>query len=383
VKHLIGCHVGKVNGMPDTQRQQLTLEELLVNFESLRKELADTRDRLHATQQSLEKLWARRRWPGRRENAEAGQPAVEHLQAHRQWQWRQFLRKLLGVRLAIMQQYHPRPIGLPSRYHKCCPAAAISMSVVTPSYNQGAFIEQTLQSVLQQGYQPLQYIVQDGRSVDDTAIVLNRYRGQLAHCESRKDRGQSHALNLGFQHATGEIMAYLNSDDLLLPGTLHYVARYFADHPEIDVVYGHRIVVDEHGAEIGRWVLPSHNDAVLSWADYIPQETLFWRRRIWDRVGAQIDESFQFAMDWDLILRFREAGARFVRLPRFLGAFRFHAQQKTTSQLAIQGFREMNRLRERCHGRPVSFSEIATHLSGYYLRHCLHHTLYLLGILRY
>jgi hypothetical protein len=130
-------------------------------------------------------------------------------------------------------------------------------------------------------------------------------------------------------------------------------------------------------------VLPPHDDAVLSWADYVPQETLFWRRRIWDHVGGAMDQTFQFALDWDLILRFRDAGARFVRLPRFLGAFRYHAQQKTCSQLASRGLDEMNRLRQRCHGRSVSFSEIAQHLSGYFLRHVVYDRLYQLGILRY
>lgn len=345
--------------MLDAQ-QQSTLAALREELESLRRELVDTRNDLSQARQNLERL-----------------------QAHRQWQWRQRLRRLFGIRLAMLQQYSPRPLRLPQHYFDQGPAPAISLSIVTPSYNQGAFIEQTIQSVLSQRYARLQYIVQDGQSDDETGTVLDRYRAQLAHCESRKDQGQSHALNLGFRHATGEIMAYLNSDDFLLPGTLHYVTRFFANHPEVDVVYGHRIVVDEAGAEIGRWVLPPHQDAVLSWADYIPQETLFWRRGIWDRVGGMFDESFQFAMDWDLILRFRDAGARFVRLPRFLGAFRFHSRQKTTSQLACRGLAEMNRLRERCHGRPVTFTEIASRLSRYYLRHCVHQTLYRLGILRY
>src|SRR5262249_36979350 len=192
----------------------------------------------------------------------------------------------------------------------------------------GPFLERTLKSVLGQGYPRLEYIVQDGGSTDETAEVLERYRGLLHHCESAPDRGQAHAINLGFGHGTGEILAYLNSDDLLLPGTLHYVAHYFATHPEVDAVYGHRVLIDENDAEVGRWVLPPHNDALLSWADYVPQETLFWRRRIWDKVGASLDETFQFALDWDLLIRFRDAGARFVRLPRFLGGFRVHAQQK-------------------------------------------------------
>src|SRR5262249_32462135 len=143
------------------------------------------------------------------------------------------------------------------------------------------------------------------------------------------------------------------------------------------------VVIDENDAEIGRWVLPPHDDDVLSWADYVPQETLYWRRNVWDRVGGAMDESFKFALDWDLILRFRDAGARFVRLPRLLGAFRHHEEQKTCSQLASQGLPEMARLRTRCNGRPVSFAEVARHLSFYFWRHTMCHTLYQLGVFRY
>jgi hypothetical protein len=108
-------------------------------------------------------------------------------------------------------------------------------------------------------------------------------------------------LNWGFRRITGEIMAYLNSDDLLIPGALHHVAEYFHRHPEVDI---------DHDPV---WVLPPHDNDVLSWADYVPQETLFWRRRIWDKIGGAFDESFDFALDWDLLLRFRDVGARLVR----------------------------------------------------------------------
>jgi hypothetical protein len=329
-------------------------------LEQARRELRETKDQLHAALQRRETL-----------------------HAHRQWRWRQWLRKCVGVRLGVMQQHGPRPLRAPGHYTPRAGARPITISIVTPSFNQGGFLGRTIESVLGQQYGPLEYIVQDGCSTDETAEILERFRPMLAHCESRKDHGQAHAINLGFEYATGEIMAYLNSDDLLLPGALAYVADYFAHHPGVDVVYGHRIVIDEHDAEIGRWVLPLHDDDVLSWADYVPQETLFWRRRIWERVGGSMDESFQFALDWDLILRFREAEARFVRLPRFLGAFRYHSQQKTCSQLASRGLAEMDRLRRRCHGRPVTFSEIAQHLPGYFLRHLICDRLYHAGILHY
>jgi glycosyltransferase involved in cell wall biosynthesis len=204
----------------------------------------------------------------------------------------------------------------------------------------------------------------------------------LRHWESRADQGQSHAINLGFAHSSAEIMAYLNSDDLLLPGALHYVANYFAQHPEIDVVYGHRIIIDENDQEIGRWVLPPHNSKVLTVEDFVPQETLFWRRRIWNKVGG-IDESFKFAMDWDLLLRFQHEGAKFKRLPRFLGAFRVHTQQKTSAEMEITGKKEIERLLIRYHGRVLNALEIKRQGIFYLLQHVGYQLLYKLGILRY
>ncbi len=290
--------------------------------------------------------------------------------------------KLIGARLAKLAHYSPRELRIPARYHRTLPPTNPPLiSIATPSFNQGRFLEATIKSVLDQNYPALEYAVQDGGSTDDSVAVMEKYRGRLIHAESRKDNGQAHAINLGFAHATkGEIMAYLNSDDLLLPGTLNYVASYFAANPDVDVVYGHRVNIDPEGNEIGRWVLPGHSDQMLVWADYVPQETLFWRRRIWDKAGGKIDESFHFALDWDLLLRFREAGAKFVRLPRFLGAFRVHASQKTTAELIDRGTPEMNKLRFRLHGRDTNLDDIRRNMRGYMLRHAWHNWLYRLGI---
>ena len=281
--------------------------------------------------------------------------------------------QLLRPRLGVLHQYPPRSLRNPPGYSFPAGAGkAPKISIVTPSFNHGMYLERTIRSVIDQNYPNLEYIVQDGGSHDGSAEILKKYADSLRHWESAKDNGQSHAINLGFRHATGEIMAYLNSDDFLLPGTLPYIADYFRRHPEIDVVYGHRIVVDAEDREVGRWVLPPHNDEVLSSVDYIPQETLFWRRRIWDKVGGQVDESFQFAMDWDLLIRFRDAGARFVRLPRFLAAFRVHPSQKTSAQIEDLGAREIYRLRRRCHGRNVTHVEAMNAAAFYMVRHILY-----------
>jgi glycosyltransferase involved in cell wall biosynthesis len=277
-------------------------------------------------------------------------------------------------RIGILRQYPPKPLMVPARYFRTEPPhPAPTISIVTPSFRQGRFLARTLYSVVSQNYPALEYVVQDGGSTDETLEVLHRYDGVLTAWASEKDSGQACAINRGFCRTTGEIMAWLNSDDLLLPGSLAYVARYFAEHREVDVVYGHRIMVDENDGQIGSRILPRHDDRVLTLADFVPQETLFWRRRIWEAAGGRVDPSFGFALDWDLLLRFREAGATIVRLPRLLGAFRVHDEQKT-SVAEILGVAECARLRQRVHGRTVSTEEVLERLRPYLLRHVVVHT---------
>jgi hypothetical protein len=165
----------------------------------------------------------------------------------------------------------------------------------------------------------------------------------------------------------------------VLPGTLAYVGRFFRDHPEIDVVYGHRIIIDGEGREIGRWVLPGHDPAALALTDYIPQETMFWRAAVWRKIGP-LDAGFHYAMDWDFLLRAERAGFRFRRLPRFLGCFRAHGEQKTAQTGAMTV--EMDGLRQRHFGRPVSQQEISRGLRAYQLRQIACDWSYRLGILR-
>jgi glycosyltransferase involved in cell wall biosynthesis len=294
------------------------------------------------------------------------------------------IKKFLRPQLGLLNQHAPKKLYIPKRYFKIKNKKNFPIiSIVTPSFKQASFLERTLKSVLDQNYPNLEYIVQDGYSEDGSINILERYHSKLKYWTSKKDQGQSNAINLGFKHSTGEIMAYLNSDDLLLPGSLHYISDYFAKHPNVDVIYGHRILIDENDKEIGRWILPPHDSEVLSVSDFIPQETLFWRRSIWDKIGGNIDESYHFAMDWDLLLRFKEAGATFVRLPRFLGAFRVHSNQKTLTQMDQTGLKEIHRLHHRYHGRVLSNDEIKQKTNCYLKRHLLHHHFYQWGLLFY
>lgn len=183
----------------------------------------------------------------------------------------------------------------------------------------------------------------DGGSTDGTAEILERYRQSLTHVESAPDRGQADAVVRGFSHTTGEIMAYLNSDDLLAPDALLFVADYFAANPDVDALYSHRVFIDENDTVESYWILPEHRDWLMKRWDYIPQETCFWRRRIYEDVGG-INASFQFALDYDLFVRFMDRG-RMCRVNRFLGAFRKHASSKTAGLIEGRVHPEVARVR--------------------------------------
>jgi glycosyltransferase involved in cell wall biosynthesis len=270
--------------------------------------------------------------------------------------WRTLCRRNI-LQLGRLRQYAPRPLRLERfpEYYELMPEWPV-IAMVVPSYQQGHFIERTLTSVLSQNYPALVCTVQDGGSKDDTGSVLTRYADRLAPCVSARDEGQADAIVKGFARIEGDIMAWLNADDMLMPGALAYVGRYFAEHPEVDVVYGHRVMIDADDREIGRWVMPGHDAYTIRWIDYVPQETLFWRRSVWEKVGG-VDPSFHFALDWDLLLRFRKAGATIRRLPYYLGCFRVHAEQKTQAELPT-GQREVSLLRLREHGRLPTPQEI-------------------------
>ena len=196
---------------------------------------------------------------------------------------------------------------------------------------------------------------------------------------SEVDKGQADAIAKGFSKLNGDIMAYLNSDDLLMPGALRFVGGFFATHPDIDVIYGHRITIDETGQEVGRWVLPRHDPEAIRHFDYIPQETLFWRRTLYDKVGG-ISPSFQFAMDWDLLLRFVACGARFSRVPYFLACFRVHNKQKTHTLLESIGKREIACLMAREYPEGHSPGRVHQLQNSYRLRSSLCATLLKCGI---
>lgn len=279
------------------------------------------------------------------------------------------------------EQYPARMLNLNAfKSAPAIPSSAPRIAMVTPSYNHAQYLGATIDSIVSQAYPNLYYHVQDGASIDGTLELL-KSRDDGISWKSEPDKGQSNAINLGFAGVDCEIMAYLNSDDVLLPGTLAHVANYFMSHPDVDIVYGNRIFIDREGLEVGRAVLPRHDGKALQFADYIPQETMFWRKRVWDKIGP-IDESFHYAMDWDFILRAQAAGFKFVRLPRFLSCFRIHDAQKTAATYAI-GVREMGILRRRVLGFDPTQMQIRRAIAPYLFRQLAYHYAYKLGVSRY
>jgi glycosyltransferase involved in cell wall biosynthesis len=287
----------------------------------------------------------------------------------------QRVRWWLSPKLGRLNHHPPEPLRVPRSYaRERRPNPVPTMTIVSPSFQQARFLGRTIRSVLDQRYPALQYVVQDGGSDDGSVEVIRRHEDVLARWASEPDDGLADAINRGFAGTSGEVMAWLNSDDVFLPGALAHVARFLARHPEVDAVYGNRILIDEAGRKTGVWVLPPHDDDALRLIDYVPQETLFWRRSLWERCGG-LDAELRFAVDWDLLLRFADAGARMVRLPRFLGAFRVHEGQKTTSEhdLFIE---EGDRLRERVLGKPIRHAEALRMVQPYLRRHVPLHLLH-------
>jgi len=238
------------------------------------------------------------------------------------------------------------------------------ISIIIPSYNQGHFIGDTLDSIVNQDYPNLELIIVDGGSCDETVDVIGRYTRHVNWWVSEPDDGQANAINKGMTHATGEILAWLNSDDCLMPGALFRVAKQFMASNDTDVVYGHRVLINETGEDVGKWVLPGHRKFILTYADFVPQETMFWRATLWQKIGGMLDESFQFAMDWELIRRFLDADAKFKLIPAFLGQFRMHEMQKTNAHIETDGFKEMEVIRRQCR---QSFSSHPALQNLYYL----------------
>jgi glycosyltransferase involved in cell wall biosynthesis len=227
-----------------------------------------------------------------------------------------------------------------------------SISVVTPSLNQAAYLGQTLDSILSEHYPRLETVVMDGGSTDGSVDVLRRYGDRLTCWQSEPDRGPAHAINKGLARASGEVLAWLNSDDLFAPGAIWAAARLFAADPDLEMVYGNALYIDpqnnlclaDHGCQrTGLYygqveplrLIPRYWKFVQA----VPQPTVFFRRRLLERCGP-LDERYQFIFDFELLHRFvREGKVR--KLERTQAYYRLHPGSKTAdwNQFVVELYR--------------------------------------------
>ena len=212
------------------------------------------------------------------------------------------------------------------------------ITVITPSLNQAQFLEQTIRSVLDQNYPNLEYIVIDGGSTDGSVDIIKRYEDRVAYWVSETDRGQSHAINKGLKRATGEIIAYLNSDDFYLPGALHRVAEVSRRRPETDLIHGRCRSVDAMGNKVGEFFgdISTYSEILDLWDIWwgrrnFVQPEVFWTKRITDRIGS-FRENLHFGMDYDFWTRILRTGATVARLDIELACFRLQPNQKSNDR---------------------------------------------------
>jgi len=208
------------------------------------------------------------------------------------------------------------------------------VTIVTPSYNQAQFLEETILSVLNQDYPHIEYLIIDGASTDGSVEIIRKYQDRLAFWVSEPDQGQSHAINKGFLRANGEILGWLNSDDSYCPGAVRAVVDFFEQHSDVALMYGRADLVDCDGGRI----LP------IPWEDFnvpiciarqrypIPQPAAFFRREVTKWVGL-LDEGLHYCLDWDYWVRIALAGLKVSKIPQKLARCRLHLDAKTVKQL--------------------------------------------------
>lgn len=228
------------------------------------------------------------------------------------------------------------------------------ITIVTPSFNQGSYLEQTILSVLNQNDPNLEYIVMDGGSSDNSKEIIRKYDKYLAYWVSQPDRGQAGAIADGFSKASGEILAYLNSDDVYLPGALEKVREFFETFPAKEFVYGDCFIIDSN-SDILRRIYPIEfkRDIFLYENSIIPQPASFWRSAAYRKIG-KVNDSLRFCMDYDLWCKFMKAGIEFSRLNDPLAAFRLHDDSKTVRLERIRRAEYRNVI-ERTVGRRLSY----------------------------
>lgn len=217
------------------------------------------------------------------------------------------------------------------------------LSVVTPSFNQGKYIEATIRSALLQGYPNLEYIIIDGGSADESLNIIKKYEGHITHWVSESDDGHANALNKGFSRATGEIMAWINSDDFYLPGAFKTVAEVMMAFPEIEWITSALQGWCSGDERVERTYAPGFSRRFFEAGGYmgapystawIQQESTFWRRSLWLKAGGRVNEEMSVAIDFELWSRFFRF-APLATVETMLGCFRKHDEQRSRKQASV------------------------------------------------
>ena len=212
------------------------------------------------------------------------------------------------------------------------------VSIITPSYNQGQFLEASIRSVLEQDYSNIEYIVVDGGSKDNSVEIIQNYQDRLAWWVSEKDKGHADALNKGFARASGDILAWLNSDDIYFPSAVSEAVEILTRNPRVGMVYGDADLIDDAGATVGQFASKQTSyQQMLRGSVHIPQATTFFRADLWRQVGP-LDLSLFFSFDYDLWVKFAKA-SQILYVPKKWARFRIHGAGKTiVGLMAAFGF---------------------------------------------
>lgn len=210
------------------------------------------------------------------------------------------------------------------------------VSIVTPSYNQAQFIEETIRSVLLQGYPNLEYIIIDGGSIDGSVEIIRKYEPWLAYWVSEKDNGQSHAINKGFERATGEWFAWLNSDDVYEPRVFSAVMSMANSSPKTALFHGDIVLTDQDGTVHGYGLTSSNPQDLINWMDGkgLAQPATFWRSRLFEEIG-QLKINLRFIMDYEFFLR-ASMKHELSHIPHPLARFRIHPASKTSTMESVK-----------------------------------------------
>jgi len=231
----------------------------------------------------------------------------------------------------------------------------LRISVITPSFNQGQFLEQTIRSVIEQAYDDLEYIVMDGGSTDGSADIIRKYERRLAYSVSEPDEGHYHAVNKGFARATGDILCWLNSDDMFVPGALGLVNEIFTTFPDVAWITGVPAFWDARGRLIRTAErIPVYGQRYLQRGEHDPrilpgvqQESCFWRKSLWEKAGGRLNTKWTLAADFDLWTRMARH-AELVTVATVLSGNRLHREKRSATQ-KDEYFRQVD---EICAGLP-------------------------------